>query len=125
MNAIKHFFKVYWKTFLLWIFLVIVAIVLRTTGMDTHILTAIMFIVGILTHAFTELISLISLIPVIGPPLVKIISLPFFIIINFLSYVFSYFVVSRSGQKGLFSSKIVGTAFIIGLLMGYILGRLL
>ncbi len=102
-----------------------VTIILRMTGMDAHILGAIVFIAGILTHAFSELIGLIALIPVIGTPIVRIISLPFFLLLNFLSYIFSYFVISKSGQKGLFSTKIVGTAFIVGVLMGYILGRLL
>ena len=122
---IKDFFRAYWKTFVLWIILIVLTIVLRMTGMDVHILGAIMFIVGIFTHAFSELISLITLIPVVGPAIVRIISLPFFLLLNFLSYIFSYFVISRSGQKGLFSTKIVGTAFIVGVLVGYILGRLL
>lgn len=80
---------------------------------------------GFFTQAFSGLLSTINLIPVVGPFIVKIVSLPLIWIANGFAYVVTLLVLRRGHKIDIFKSRVLITALLIGIVLGFILGKLL
>ncbi len=94
------------------------------TGLDKRIAALAILVFGLLTQAFAGLLGLVALVPVVGPLLVKAITLPFFLLVNGLGYLITLLVVRRGGKRDVVKSRILVSSFLIGILVGYIVGRL-
>ena len=94
-------------------------------GFDKKIVVFVVILFGFITQLFSVVASWIALIPVIGPPAAHIISLPFFFIVNALAYLVTLLALRKGYTKDVAGSKILVTALLIGIIIGFALGRLL
>lgn len=92
---------------------------------DKKVIAFAVIIFGFVTQLFTELLAIIALIPFLGPFIVKIISLPFILIINGLAYIVTFFAFKKGYKVEVARSKMFTTAILIGVIIGFILGKLL
>ena len=76
------------------------------------------------SHIFTYVLTLIQSIPYIGPMITKVITWPIFVTLNVMAYVVSLIVIRFKGIAMVKDARILTTIFLIGLLLGFILGRL-
>jgi hypothetical protein len=106
----------------------IVAVVLVlgfVAGLDARLVTALAAFVGIITSAFVGLAGLVSLIPWIGPLIVKALSIPLIWMLNGAGY-FMSIVLAKQGHTGsVVKSRILTTVLLTGIVIGYILGKLI
>ncbi len=103
--------------------------VLTYLGVDKILTTAIVALFGIFMevarHVFTQVILIIRSIPYIGPLVARIIVWPFFIAINGVAYIVSLMLMRAKGFKRVANARILTTVFLIGILVGFILGRII
>lgn len=125
MGKFKSFFKAYWRIFLYFFGIMLLVWIAFLLKIDRRIIAFGVIIIGFITQLFTELLSIIALIPVLGPVLVRIVSLPFIIIINALGYIVTFFAFRKGYKVEVAKSKMFTTAMLIGVVLGFILGKLL
>ena len=80
---------------------------------------------GLVTKAFAGLGAVVSLIPVVGPLIVKVLTFPFFWVVNGLGYFVSVIAIKKGYTKEMVRSRVLTVALLLGILIGYILGHLL
>ena len=101
--------------------------VLTSFGVDKILTTAIVALLGIFMEiarqVFSQAIFIIQSIPYIGPVVAKVIVWPFFIAINGVAYLVTLFFIKIKGIKEVTNARILTTVFLIGILLGFILGR--
>jgi hypothetical protein len=122
--TLKDFFRVFWKTIIVWILIGLFIVVALHYQVDEKIIGGIVLLVGIITQAFAGLIGIISLMPLIGPLLVKILALPLFWVINALGYFVSVIAIKRGYSKDVLNYRILTIVLLTGIIIGYILGKI-
>jgi hypothetical protein len=81
--------------------------------------------VGLLTNAFAWLLGVITLVPLIGPIIVKVLSIGFIWLLNAVGYLVSYIAIRRGYSKDVLTYRGLTVAVIIGIVIGFVLGKLL
>ncbi len=66
-----------------------------TLGVDKRVIAGVIFLLGLLSNAFTWLLGIIALVPLIGPLIVKALSLSIIWILNALGYLVSVVAIKR------------------------------
>ncbi len=98
------------------------------TNLDTFLITVIIalvsIVVNIFTNTFTYILALIQSIPYIGPMIANIITWPIFVTLNVVAYFVSLMVIRFKGISMVKDARIITTIFLLGLLLGFILGRI-
>jgi len=98
-------------------------------GVDKILTTAIVALLGIFMEIakqiFSQAIFIIQSIPYIGPVVAKVIVWPFFITINGLAYLVTLFFIKIRGIKEVTNARVLTTVFLVGILVGFILGRVI
>jgi len=101
--------------------------VLISFGVDKILTTAIVALLGIFMEiarqVFSQAIFIIQSIPYIGPIVAKVIVWPFFITINGIAYLVTLTFIRIRGVKEVTNAKLLTSIFLIGILLGFILGR--
>ncbi len=96
-------------------------------GVDKILSTAIVALLGIFMEVakqvFSQAIFIIQSIPYIGPIIAKVIVWPFFITINAVAYLVSLTFIRIRGVKEVANARVLTAVFLVGLLLGFILGR--
>jgi hypothetical protein len=114
-----------WK-FMLPIWGVIAAFIWCGThfGIDRHIIAGGVFLIGLLSNAFAWMLGILTVIPIIGPLLVKALSLGFIWLLNAVGYLVSFVAIRRGYSKDVLTYRGVTVALIVGIVIGYIIGKL-
>jgi hypothetical protein len=98
-------------------------------GVDKILSTAIVALLGIFMEVarqvFSQAIFVIQSIPYIGPIVAKVIVWPFFITINAVAYLVSLTFIRIRGVKEVANARVLTAVFLVGLLLGFILGRVI
>ena len=119
------FFKNYKFHILLWILIGVAVIVALQYGVDEKIVVFTTLILGVFTQVFAGLGALIAMIPIIGPILIKVITIPFFWMINALGHGVSIVAIKKGYTNELVKSRVLTIALLIGIVLGYIMGNLI
>ena len=82
-------------------------------------------VVGLISNAFAWLLGVIALVPVIGPLIVKVLSIGFIWILNGVGYLVSLVAIKRGYSRDVLTYRGVTIAMIIGIVIGFILGKLI
>ena len=93
-------------------------------GIDRNLIVFIAFIIGVFTEIFTGIGVLVAAIPVIGPMIIKIVSIPIFWILNALGTLVSGIAIKKGYATELAKGRIMTLALLIGMIIGYIIGNL-
>ena len=94
-------------------------------NVDRSVIAASVVAVGLLSNAFAWLLGLIALVPIIGPFIVKVLSIGFIWLLNAVGYLVSYVAIRRGYSKDVLTYRGLTVAVIIGIVIGFVLGKLL
>ena len=94
-------------------------------GVDKKLIVFTAFIIGVFTEIFTGIGILVAAIPVVGPMIVKIVSIPIFWILNALGTLVSGIAIKKGYATELAKGRIMTLALLIGMIIGYIIGNLI
>ena len=94
-------------------------------GIDKKLIVFTAFIIGVFTEIFAGIGILIAAIPVIGPMIIKIVSIPIFWILNALGTLVSGIAIKKGYATELAKGRIMTLALLIGMIIGYIIGNLI
>jgi hypothetical protein len=107
--------------------MILVFYILTYFGVDKILSTAIVTLLGVFMEVarqiFSQAISIIQSIPYIGPIVAKVIVWPFFITINAVAYLVALTLIRIKGYKQVANARVLTTVFLVGILLGFILGR--
>jgi hypothetical protein len=92
---------------------------------DAKVIAGSVVVVGLISNAFAWLLGLLSLVPVIGPLVVKVLSIGFIWLLNAVGYLVSFIAIRRGYSKDVLTYRGLTVAVIIGIVIGYILGKLI
>lgn len=82
-------------------------------------------VVGLVSNAFAWLLGIIALVPVIGPLIVKLLSVGFIWLLNAVGYFVSFIAIKRGYSKDVLTYRGLTVAVIIGIIIGFVLGKLI
>ena len=94
-------------------------------GIDKKIIVFAAFIIGVFTELFVGIVALIAAIPLIGPMIIKVVSIPVFWVLNALGTLVSGIAIKKGYATELAKGRIMTLALLIGMIIGYIIGNLL
>jgi hypothetical protein len=114
-----------WKIFFILMILLAFVYIAQQIGLDKKITVFAVFFFGYVTQLFAVIVGGIATIPVIGPPIAQIISLPFFFIVNAIAYIVTFFSLRKGYAKDVLGSRILVTTLLVGIIIGYALGKLI
>jgi hypothetical protein len=82
-------------------------------------------VVGLVTNAFVWLLGLVGVVPVVGPIIVGAVTTGFLLLINSISSLIAYLAIKRGYRRDMLTFKGVTIALIVGMAIGFIIGRLI
>ena len=94
-------------------------------NVDRSVIAGTVVVLGLITNAFAWLLGIIALVPIIGPIIVKVLSIGFIWLLNAVGYLVSYVAIRRGYSKDVLTYRGVTIALIIGIVIGFVLGRLI
>lgn len=124
-SSIRDFLRIYWLS------LVIVGGLAAMVGVGLHyqvnlkVLALITLIAGFITNGFVAVATLTALIPIVGPLLVKLLSLPIFYLFNGTGYFLSLLAIKKGYGTEVVSYRLITIMFMVGVVIGYVIGNLL
>ncbi len=121
----ESIFIIYRKKLLLWLLAFSIIGLALYYGIDKKIIVFAAFIIGVFTELFVGIGALVAAIPLIGPMVIKIISIPIFWILNALGTLVSGIAIKKGYATELAKGRIMTLALLIGMIIGYIIGNLL
>jgi hypothetical protein len=115
-----------WKIMLpLWVGIVIFIWIGIHFNIDAKVIAGSVFVFGLLSNAFTWLVGVIAMIPFVGPLIVRVLSLGLIWLLNAIGYLVAFVAIRRGYSKDVLTYRGMTIALIIGIIIGYVLGKLL
>ena len=125
MGPLKSFYVKYKYAIIAWVAMVIVCVLGYKLGIDKHVIGGVVIFMGVIGQAFAALVAWIGFVPVVGPLIVKVLTLPFIWLINGIGYLASIVAIKRGYSKDVITYQAITVALLIGITIGYILGKLI
>lgn len=94
-------------------------------NVDHRVIAGGVVVIGLLSNAFAWLVGIIALVPIIGPLIVKVLSVGFIWLLNAVGYLVAYVAIRRGYSKDVLTYRGLTIALIIGIVIGYVLGKLI
>jgi hypothetical protein len=114
-----------WKVMvLLWAVMLGLIWVGLANNVNKSVIAGSVFVVGLVSNAFAWMLGVIALVPVIGPLIVKVLSIGFIWILNAVGYLVSLVAIKRGYSRDVLTYRGVTIAMIIGIVIGFIIGKL-
>ncbi|MGA7178700.1 MAG: hypothetical protein WBX11_03800 [Thiobacillaceae bacterium] len=92
-------------------------------NIDHRVLAGGVLVIGVLTNAFAWLVGIVALMPIIGPLIVKVLSIGFIWLLNAIGYLVALVAIRRGYSKDVLTYRGLTVALIIGIVIGYIIGH--
>ena len=93
-------------------------------NVDHRVIAGGVVVIGVLSNAFAWLVGIVALVPIIGPLIVKVLSIGFIWLLNAIGYLVALVAIRRGYSKDVLTYRGLTVALIIGIVIGYIIGRL-
>jgi hypothetical protein len=94
-------------------------------NVDKSVIAGSVVVVGILSNAFAWLVGMIALVPIIGPLIVKILSIGFIWLLNAVGYLVAFVAIRRGYSKDVLTYRGLTIALIVGIVIGFIIGKVI
>ena len=120
----KSLFNLYYKKIIFWILLATAFTFSTNYGIDKKIIVFIAFVISVFTEVFVGLSALIATIPVVGPMIIKIVTIPVFWIFNAMGTLVSGLAIKKGYATELARGRVLTLALLVGTILGYIIGNL-
>ena len=117
--------KTYKNKIFIWFFAFLTILTAFYFGIDKKVILFVTFLLTIFTEIFSGVSVLLAAIPVIGPMIIKIVSIPVFWILNALGTLISGLAIKKGYGTELAKGRIMTLALLIGMIIGYIIGNLI
>ncbi|MCX5871059.1 MAG: hypothetical protein NTY00_10620 [Deltaproteobacteria bacterium] len=115
-----------WKIMLpIWVIIVVFIWVGVYFNIDTKVIAGIVFLIGLLSNAFAWLLGIIAIIPFVGPLIVRVLSYSLIWLLNAIGYLVALVAIRRGYSKDVLTYRGLTVALIIGIIIGYVLGKLI
>lgn len=124
MNRFTRFLRNYENAIVAWVVIIWVVVMGIYYSLDRTLVTAAVILIGTIGQAFAALGIWVGLVPVIGPLVVHVLALPFIWILNGLGYIVSIIAIKRGYTKDIVATRAMTVMLLIGITVGYILGKL-
>ncbi len=124
LSTMNSFLKAYWKALVIVggiIGVVAVGIYFRV---DVKVLALFALVAGFVTNGFVALATLVSLVPIVGPLLVKVLSIPLLYVFNALGYLLSILAIKKGYGAEVVSYRVLTIILLVGIVIGYVIGNL-
>lgn len=121
----KPFWKSYKSLFIAWAIIIAIVEAGLYFNLDKFVIGNVVFLFGLLSYAFTGLISLLGLVPFAGPFIIKVLGIPFVWLLNGVGYLVSLVAIRRGYSKDVMTYRGYTIALIIGITIGYMIGKLI
>lgn len=116
------------KILVLWVGLILFLVISAFTHLDKKIAAALVILFGLITPVFLGIFSTlgyyISLIPYFGPSIIKAFTLPATLLIAISAYILSLIRIKQGMFKQVVSARLYALVLAIGIVIGYILGKI-
>ena len=122
---LKSLLKIYYRKIFFWIFLFTVFVFSIQYGIDKKVIVFIAFVISVFTEVFVGFSAFIAAIPIIGPMIIKIVTIPVFWIFNAMGTLVSGLAIKKGYATELAKGRILTLALLIGMIIGYILGNII
>ena len=122
---LKTLLKIFYKKIIFWSILALIITLAINYGIEKKIIVFIAFIISVFTEAFVGIGALVAAIPLIGPMIIKIITIPIFWIFNAMGTLVSGVAIKKGYATELAKGRILTLALLIGMIVGYIIGNLI
>ena len=93
-------------------------------GIDREIIVFIAFVISVFTEVFVGLSALVATIPIVGPMIIKIVTIPVFWIFNAMGTLISGLAIKKGYATELARGRVLTLALLVGTILGYIIGNL-
>ena len=120
----KSLFNLYYKKIIFWILLTTAFIFSTNYGIDKKIIVFIAFVISVFTEVFVGMSALVATIPVVGPMIIKIVTIPVFWIFNAMGTLVSGLAIKKGYATELARGRVLTLALLVGMVIGYIIGNL-
>jgi hypothetical protein len=124
ISAPKPFWKNYKIMIPVWLVLLGLIWLGIYFGVDKRAIAGVVFLLGLLSNAFVWLMGIIAIVPIVGPLIVKALSLSIIWLLNAFGYVVSFVAIKRGYSKDVMTYRGLTVALIVGIVIGYVLGKL-
>ena len=94
-------------------------------NVDRGVIAGSVIAIGLVSNAFAWLLGIIAIVPIIGPLIVKVLSIGFIWLLNAVGYLVSFIAIRRGYSKDVLTYRGLTIAVIIGIVIGYVMGKLL
>lgn len=122
------FFHRNWKALLFWFVLIVFVGIGWRMHWRGEIIAAAAVLWGLVTQifaaAFALLAAWVGAVPLVGPIIVKVLTWPLFVLINGLAFFTSLIGFNIGKGRKVFEARVAATILAVGILIGYILGKL-
>ena len=125
MNKVRQFLSTYRNAIITWLVIAVLVQIGFSLSIDRDVIAFVVVLVGIFGQAFAALIAWIGLVPIVGPIMAQVLSLPFIWILNGVGYLVSIVAIKRGYSKEVLNYRIITVILLIGITLGYILGKLI
>lgn len=121
--------KVWWKNWKVMVPIWLAMIALTWWGIEhqvnSPVIVGSVLVIGLVSNAFAWMLGLIALVPIIGPLIAKVLTVGFIWLINAVGYLISYIAIKRGYTKDVLTYRGLTIAVIIGIVIGFVLGKLI
>jgi hypothetical protein len=115
-----------WKVMVvLWLAMLGLVWMALSYNVDKSVIAGSVVVVGLVSNAFAWLLGIVALVPIIGPLIVKILSIGFIWLLNGVGYLVSFIAIKRGYSRDVLTYRGVTIALIIGIVIGFVLGKLI
>ncbi|MFN0313883.1 MAG: hypothetical protein ACKVQA_02425 [Burkholderiales bacterium] len=120
--------RAWWRNYKIMLPLWAVMIALTWWGLeknvDRSVIAGSVVAVGLISNAFAWLLGIIAMVPIIGPLIAKVLSIGFIWLLNAVGYLVSFIAIKRGYSKDVLTYRGLTVAVIIGIVIGFIIGKL-
>jgi hypothetical protein len=109
----------------LWLAIIVFIWLANQKRVDAKVIAGSVLAVGLITNAFAWLLGVIALVPLIGPLIAKVLSVGFIWLLNAIGYLVSFIAIKRGYTQDVLTYRGLTIAVIIGIVIGYVLGKLI
>jgi hypothetical protein len=124
-NNIYHFLSRNRRMVITWLVIILAIGLGLLLKINKEIIAVAVVIFGIIANAFTGLAAIIAMVPVVGPLIIKVLSLPLFWLLNALGYFVSVVAIRKGFGRDVVNYRIITVIFLIGFAVGFILAKLI
>ena len=117
--------RIYYKKIIFWMLLSTIFAFSINYGIDKKVIVFIAFFISVFTEVFVGLSAFIAAIPIVGPMIIKIVTIPVFWVFNAMGTLISGLAIKKGYATELARGRILTLSLLIGMIIGYIIGNLI